>query len=345
LIDLHHPLLTVRRAPWFLPAVALALLVAFVIVFEICTRGYSVFIKPENLVNVLRQWSDRGVIAIGMTLVITLGGIDLSVGSLAALLGGIGIYLMNRSMAHEVPELAAVAIAFVVMLCGGAAAGAINGLLITRGRIAPFMATLGGLAAYRSLATVLVEGGEYRSSSAHYFNLLGAGGIPIPGTNIAPRAPEPIPLLIPWPVLIFALVAFIGWIILNRARLGRYILAVGANEQAAIYSGVNTRRVQCIAYILLGFCTGIGAMILSSRLNSISSSQSGQLYELDVIAAVVIGGTRLRGGAGTIAGTIIGILILGVLGNMLNLLQVSIHWQNAVKGAIIVAAALLQRAE
>jgi ribose transport system permease protein len=327
------------------PAVALALLIAFVITYEFSTRGFSVFIKPENLLNVLRQWSDRGIIAIGMTLVITLGGIDLSVGSLAALLGGVGILLMNRAIGNEVGEGVSVALAFMTILTAGTAAGALSGLLVTYGRIAPFMATLGGLAAYRSLATVFVDGGEYRSQSPHWFSVLGGGGIPIPGTNIAPRAPEPIPLLIPWPVLLFIVVTLIGWLVLNRSLLGRYILAVGANPRAAIYSGVNVNKVKLLTYTMLGLCTAIGAIIMASRGNSVSSSQSGALYELDVIAAVVIGGTRLRGGAGTIAGTVIGILILGVLGNMLNLLQVSTYWQGAVKGGIIVAAALLQRAE
>jgi ribose transport system permease protein len=329
---------------WTVPASALLALVLFTIVFEVATKGESILIKPENLLNILRQVSFVGIIAMGMTLVITLGGIDLSVGSLVAFLGGVGILLLNRMMAGST-EWVAVALSFGLMIIAGTFAGVINGLLIAKGRLAPFIATLGGLAAYRSLAMALVAGGEYRADSMVLFGKVGAGGIPIPGTNIAPNAPAPIPLLFPWPVLIFAAVAVGSWILLNRTRLGRYIVAIGSNERSAVYSAVKVDRVKIITYALLGLCTGISAMLVASRLSSISSSSSGTLYELDVIAAVVIGGTRMRGGSGTIAGTIIGVLILGVIQNMLNLLQVSVYLQGLVKGLVIIGAVLLQRTE
>lgn len=334
-----------RLPVWFVPAVALVVLVAFTILYERHSTGQSTFIKPENLLNILRQWSFVGIIALGMTLVITLGGIDLSVGSLAAFAGGAGVVVMNGLMAAGTGELISVLVAFLVMILLGLAAGAINGVLVTLGRLAPFIATLGGLAAYRSLALAMAEGGEYRSSSTHWFSRIGTGGIPIPGTNIAPRAPEPIPLLFPWPVVIFILLGIVVWIVFNRTRLGRYIVAIGANEVAAKYSGIAVQRVKLLTYSLLGLLTGVSAMLLASRLNSVSSSGTGLLYELDVIASVVIGGTRMRGGSGTIIGTVIGVLILGVIGNMLNLLQVSVYLQGLVKGVIIVAAVLLQRAE
>ena len=329
---------------WTVPASALLALVLFTIVFELATKGESILIKPENLLNILRQVSFVGIIAMGMTLVITLGGIDLSVGSLVAFLGGVGILLLNRLVAGNTSEGLAVVLSFGLMILAGTFAGVINGLLIAKGRLAPFIATLGGLAAYRSLAMALVAGGEYRADSM-LFGKLGAGGIPIPGTNMAPNAPSPIPLLFPWPVLIFAAVAFTAWILLNRTRLGRYIVAIGSNERSAVYSAVRVDRVKIVTYGLLGFCSGISAMLVASRLSSISSSSSGTLYELDVIAAVVIGGTRMRGGSGTIAGTIIGVLILGVIQNMLNLLQVSVYLQGLVKGLVIIGAVLLQRTE
>jgi ribose transport system permease protein len=330
---------------WWVPAAALAALITFTIVYELATKGESILIRPENLFNILRQVSFVGIIAMGMTLVITLGGIDLSVGSLVALLGGIGILLMNSLMTGRTGEGVAVAAGFAVILIGGTAAGVLNGLLVSKGRLAPFIATLGGLAAYRSLAMALVAGGEYRSQSTELFSALGAGGIPIPGTNIAPRAPEPVPLLFPWPVLIFAVVAVIAWIVLNRTRLGRYIVAIGSNERSAIYSAVKVDRVKIATYSILGLCTGIAALLVASRLSSVSSSSSGTLYELDVIAAVVIGGTRMRGGSGTIVGTVIGVLMLGVIQNMLNLLQVSVYLQGLVKGLVIIGAVLLQRSE
>ena len=330
---------------WIVPAIALVGLVAFTIIYEIATKGESILIKPENLLNILRQVSFVGIIAMGMTLVITLGGIDLSVGSLVAFLGGIGILFMNAVLSRGASEPVAVLGAFALILVGGVVAGFINGLLVSKGKLAPFIATLGGLAAYRSLSMALVAGGEYRSEGSGLFGRLGAGGIAIPGTNIAPNAPSPVPLLFPWPVLIFAIVAFVAWMILNWTRLGRYIVAIGSNERSAIYSAIEVDRVKILTYSLLGLCTGIASLLVASRLASISSSSSGTLYELDVIAAVVIGGTRMRGGAGTIAGTVIGVLILGVIQNMLNLLQVSVYLQGLVKGLVIIGAVLLQRSE
>jgi ribose transport system permease protein len=281
----------------------------------------------------------------GMTLVITLGGIDLSVGSLVAFLGGVGILLLNALLARGTVEWVAVLASFAAIIAGGTVAGMINGVLVSKGRLAPFIATLGGLAAYRSLSMALVAGGEYRSEGTGLFGAIGAGGIAIPGSNIAPNAPSPVPLLFPWPVLIFAVVAVMAWIILNWTRLGRYIIAIGSNERSAIYSAIDVDRIKILTYSLLGLCTGIAALLVASRLSSISSSSSGTLYELDVIAAVVIGGTRMRGGAGTIVGTVIGVLILGVIQNMLNLLQVSVYLQGLVKGLVIIGAVLLQRTE
>jgi len=330
---------------WIVPAIALVGLVAFTIIYEIATKGESILIKPENLLNILRQVSFVGIIAMGMTLVITLGGIDLSVGSLVAFLGGIGILFLNAVLSSGASEPVAVLGAFALIIVGGVVAGFINGLLVSKGKLAPFIATLGGLAAYRSLSMALVAGGEYRSEGSGLFGRLGAGGIAIPGTNIAPNAPSPVPLLFPWPVLIFAIVAFVAWMILNWTRLGRYIVAIGSNERSAIYSAIEVDRVKILTYSLLGLCTGIASLLVASRLASISSSSSGTLYELDVIAAVVIGGTRMRGGAGTIAGTVIGVLILGVIQNMLNLLQVSVYLQGLVKGLVIIGAVLLQRSE
>lgn len=328
--------------PWLVPLAALLLLVALVVGHELATRGHSTFLRPENLLNILRQWSVVGILAVGMTFVITLGGIDLSVGSLLAFLGGLGILAMNAAPGSE---LAGVLLGFATMLAAGVAAGLLHGLLVTRGGVAPFIATLGGLAAYRSAALAMVDGGEYRSQSPTLFAALGNGGIPIPGTNVAPRAPEPIPLLAPWAVILFAAVALIGWFVLNRTRLGRYVVAIGCNERAARYAAVSVTKVKIATYALLGGLTGVGAMLQASRMNSISSSGTGVLVELDVIAAVVIGGTKMRGGSGTIVGTVVGVLILGVIGNMLTLLQVSPYLQGLVKGSIIVGAVLLQRAE
>lgn len=330
---------------WTAPLVALVLLVGFTVVYEYATKQRSDFIKGENLLNVMRQWSFVGIIAVGMTFVVILGGIDLSVGSLVALAGGLGLILMNRMIEGGGGEGLAVIAAFGAIVLVGTAAGTLNGVLVTRGRIAPFIATLGGLAAFRSIALALADGGEFRSRSIELFGAVGQGGIPIPFTNVAPRAPEPIPLLLPWPVLVLVVVAILGHLLLVRTRYGRYVRAIGGNERAAIYSAIPVARVKLLTYALLGFLCGVAGLLLASRMNSVSSAQTGLLYELDVIAAVVIGGTRMRGGAGTILGTMIGVAILGVIGNMLNLLQVSVYLQGLVKGAVIVLAVLAQRAE
>lgn len=336
----------IRRLPsWFGPLLALVLLIAVTIVFELATKGRSDFVSPENLMNIARQWSFVGIIAIGMTFVILLGGIDLSVGSLVAFLGGLGVVVMNALIESGSGDISAVLVGFAAILVVGGLAGLLNGLLVTIGRLAPFVATLGGLAAYRSLALAMADGGEFRSESAGAFAAIGTGGIPIPFTNIAPRAPEPIPLLFPWPVLIFIAAAIVASVTLRYTRFGRHILAIGSNAATARLCGVPVRRVKAITYALLGLATGLAALLLASRMNSVSSSGTGILYELDVIAAVVIGGTSMRGGRGTILGTVIGVFILGVVGNMLNLLQVSPYLQGLVKGIIIIAAVLIQRSD
>lgn len=371
---------------WFAPLIALAVLIVFTVAFEFFTKGESNFLKAQNLFNISRQISFIGIIAIGMTFVIILGGIDLSVGSLVAFVGGIGVLTLNSVITAEnvlsahaaaeaareaggfVPlsapgsveaffarvwssigldgnELMAVLIAMAVMLAAGALAGVLNGLLIAKGKLAPFIATLGGLAAFRSLAQAMADGGEYRSASPEMFGAVGQGGIAIPGTDIAPNVPETIPLLFPWPVVVFIVVVLIGYLLLNWTRYGRAVYAIGSNELAARYSAIRVERIKIITYTLIGFTCGIAGLLLSSRMNSVSSSGTGLLYELDVIAAVVIGGTRMRGGSGTIFGTVIGVLILGVISNMLNLLQVSPYLQGLVKGSIIIIAVLAQRAE
>ncbi len=328
---------------WTGALVALLLLMAVTVAIEYARSGTTAFISPENLINILRQWSFVGIIAIGMTFVIITGGIDLSVGSLLAFVGGLGILTLNALLANDVSEWLAVVVAGVVIIGSGTLAGLLNGLLIAKGRLAPFIATLGGLAAYRALAQTLADGGEFRSQSFNLFPLLGSGGIPVPFTNVAPNAPLPVPLTIPWPVVIFLIMAAAASIVLNRTRFGRYALATGSNERAAVYSAINVDRIKLATYSLVGACTGVAALLLASRMNSISSGQTGGLTELDAIAAVVIGGTRMSGGSGSIGGTVLGVLILGVAGNMLNMLGVNPYLQGLVKGLIIIAAVLVQR--
>ncbi len=329
------------RAPqWTGSLIALVVLMVGVTAYDLASAGTLVFLSPGNLINVLQNWSFVGLLAVGMTFVIIAGGIDLSVGSLVAFAGGFGIWAMNHVIASGRGEVAGVLIGYAVILAAGAGAGILNGVLVTKGRIAPFIATLGGLAAYRSLALALADGGEFRSASASLFGQIGSPSCGIP---LLLRNPYGTMYRLPWPVVIFLVVAALAWVVLNRTRYGRYVYAIGCNERAARYSAIRVDRVKIAAYTVLGGLTGLAALLNSSRMNSVGSGNTAAMWELDAIAAVVIGGTRMSGGAGSILGTVIGLLILGVIGNMLNLLQVSIHLQGLVKGLIIVAAVLIQR--
>ena len=356
------------------PLLALIVIIIVTAILERYLTGGSRFLTIENQLNILRQMSFVGIVALGMTFVIISGGIDLSVGSIVAFAGGLGIWTMNTALtastiikAHgraveremESPyspfrlwlaqtftnrgladsEPAAVWIAVVTVLLAGMLAGLINGLLIAKGKLAPFIATLGGFAAYRSLSLAMADGGEFRSSSSKLFPIMGTKGIEVPWVELGPNRV----MTLPWSVIIFFGLAIVLAVILNRTRYGRYVFAVGNNERAARYSAISVDRIKILTYTLIGATCGISALLLGSRMNSVASSTTGQQYELDAIAAVVIGGTRMTGGAGSIFGTVIGVLILGEIGNMLNFLQVSPYLQGLVKGVIIVAAVLVQR--
>jgi len=367
------------------PLLALAALVFVTYKAEIYFKGEQNFLKPENLINILKQWSFVGIVAIGMTIVIISGGIDLSVGALVAMAGGFGIWLMNTAinagkfisendaaikdyndnvamglnlpltlpwsgfrvgLAHFFQQLHmdgsnawGVFFAFTATILLATLAGWLGGVLIAKGRLAPFIATLGGLAIYRSIALSLADGGEFRSAGGTAFSAIGTGGINLPHFELRPG----VPLQLPWPVIIFVLIAIFAAYLLNKTRFGRYVYAIGSNERAAVYSAVRVDRIKIYVYTLMGALCGIAALLLGSRMNSIASSSTGNLYELDAIAAVVIGGTHLGGGRGTIRGTVVGVLILGVISNMLGILNVSPYLQGTVKGSIIIAAALLQQ--
>ncbi len=297
-------------------------LIALAVLFIISAITSPYFLKTRNLLNILRQVSYTGIIGLGMTFVIIGGGIDLSVGSMTALIGGLTILVLNSAGGG----VGAIVLAILVAVLIGAAVGAANGIVITKARVAPFIVTLGTMAIFRSLTLYISGAGEFRSTSNIYPEL-GMGSF----------------LEIPIPVWIFGILAFVSWLILNHTRYGRYICAVGSNEKVADYSAINVNRVKFISYIIVGIATAITAVLLSSRLNSISSSNAGVNYEMDAIAAVIIGGTAMSGGSGTIIGTVIGAIILGIVNNMLNMLGVSPYLQGTVKGLVIIGAVLIQR--
>ena len=289
----------------------------------------SDFASIDNAMNVLTRTAFIGIIAVGMCFVIISGGIDLSVGSMAALIAGLVILLMNALGGWGAPSVLVVAIGIGFAVVLGALFGMAHGLLITRGRIEPFIVTLGTLGIYRAYLTYSSDGGAITLENAlsdtyspvYYTNLLG----------------------VPIPVWVFLLVAVAGGLILNRTAYGRYVQAIGSNEQVARYAAVNVDRIKVLTYTLLGMCVGIATLLYVPRLGS-ASPTTGLLWELEAIAAVIVGGTALKGGSGSIVGTVTGAVLLSVISNILNLTSIiSVYLNAAVQGFVIIAVAFMQR--
>jgi ribose/xylose/arabinose/galactoside ABC-type transport system permease subunit len=276
------------------------------------------FLTVSNLSNVLEQTSINAVIAVGMTFVILSGGIDLSVGSLVALSG----VALAGALRAGVP----LPMALLAGLATGAAAGLANGLLITRGKLPPFIATLGMMSVARGL-TLFVTDGRPISGFEAGFRSLATGRV----------------LGVPASVLLAAALYLAAHLVLTRTRFGLYVYAIGGNEEATRLSGVGVRFHKTMVYVLAGLMSAVASVILTARLNS-AQPIAGMMYELDAIAATVIGGTSLLGGSGTIGGTLIGALIMGVLRNGLNLLGISSFLQQVVIGLVIIAAVLVDSA-
>jgi ribose transport system permease protein len=313
----------------------IALLILFAV--NIATRGGS-FLQVENLRNLISQNAAVGVIAIGMTLVIIAGGIDLSVGSLTAMCGAAVILLVNNLAHSGMSPNMAILLAGVGAVLIGAAAGLINGVVIAYGRVAAFIVTLAGLAGFRSIALVLGNGGEIRSE-VPALQEFGFGGVAIPFVKDA--AGNPVQFY--WSAIVFIVIAVAAGFVLNKTRFGRYIIAVGANERAANYSGINTQTVRLAVFTILGSLVGLASMLVGARMNSIGTGSAGLYYELDAIAAVVIGGTSLRGGKGRIWGTVVGVLLLTLISNMITAYRIDTNWQGLVRGIVILVAVLMQR--
>ncbi len=314
-------------------------ILTFLLLFLLSAVIYpDVFLKPENLRNLISQSAPIGVVALGMTLVIMTGGIDLSVGSLLALSAALGLESLNFVIRQGYSEAFGVLTAVTVCLLGGGALGAFNGLLVGYFKIPPFMATLAGLVGFRSFALALADGGEIRSASHTLFPAIAHGGINLPFLSTTAGAP----LVIGWNIFVLIALTFVVDILVRHTVLGRWASAVGGNEESALYSGVPVKGTKWAAYTLLGLLTGVGAILLASRMNSVSTSDMGRLYELDAIAGVVLGGTPLSGGYGRVWGTLVGVLLMALITNLLILSNVSVYWQGAVKGAIILMAVASQ---
>lgn len=303
-----------------------ASLIALALLFTVSSVLSPYFLQVQNILNILRQISYTGMIALGQTFVIISGGIDLSVGSLTAFNASVGILFLNYLMKIFNNEFIAMAGGIIAALVMGFLSGSLNGILITRGRIAPFIVTLGSMAIFRSLALFVGSAGEIRSVSGFY-GTFGMNSI----------------LFLPVPVFIMLLLTAVLSIILNSTRYGRYLCAVGSSARVAMFSAINVDRIKFMAYTISGVLVSISAIMLSSRFNAVSTSNMGMGFELDAIAAVIIGGTPLTGGRGTIWGTIMGAIILGIINNMLNMLGVSPYLQGTVKGLVIIGAVYIQR--
>jgi ribose transport system permease protein len=279
------------------------------------------FTSVDNLMTILRLASVIGVVAVGMTFVITGGGIDLSVGAVLALASVWATTTGTQAMADDIGWIAMAFAALVV----GTACGVINGVLIAYGNVVAFIATLAMLASARGLAEIIADRKTQIIQNQGFLDLFRSE-----------------PLGVPFIVIVFGLVALGGWFLLNRTTFGRRTFAVGGNPEAARLAGIKVQRHTVYLYALLGLCAGIAAVMLMSRTTT-GSSTHGFLYELDAIAAVVIGGTLLSGGRGTVTGTIFGVLIFTVLTNVFTLNNLSTSAQAVAKGVIIVVAVMLQQ--
>jgi ribose transport system permease protein len=290
-------------------------LLALVIVLWLSTPHFLTF---SNLLNVAQQTSINAIIAVGMTFVIISAGIDLSVGSVMAFSGVVLASALQAGMPLALAIATGVGVGF---FCG-----LVNGLLITYGRLPPFISTLGMMSVTRGAALLYTQGRPI-SGFSEPFRFLATGEI----------------FHIPAPVMIMIAVYLLAHFLLTHTKLGRYTYAIGGNEEAAVLSGVNVKFHKTMVYGLCGLLSGLAAIILTARLNS-AQPIAGIMYELDAIAATVIGGTSLMGGEGTIVGTLIGAFIMGVLRNGLNLLGVSSFIQQIVIGAVIILAVLIDMA-
>ena len=297
----------------------MGMLWALIVICVIAAIISPQFLKASNIVNVIRLVSINGIIAMGMTFVVLTGGVDLSVGAI------VGVVAVSVAMLFQrnVP----IALAVAVGLAIGAVLGAINGLGVTKGKLAPFIMTLGSLTALQGVSLYMANGSpqNWRDTGID-FKFLGQGTL----------------LGIPVPVYIFSAVFLISLYVLKYTEFGRNVYAVGDSREAARLSGINTKKVEALCFVITGFLSALSSIILISRL-SVGEPTAGDGYELDALAMVYIGGCSTSGGSGSVVGTLIGAILLSVISNVLNLLGVSPFIQKVVKGLIIIGAVLLEK--
>ena len=294
-------------------------LIALFLLIAVVSSLNPNFFNIDNFLNIFRQTSINAIIAIGMTFVIFIAGIDLSAGSALALSGAVAASLISKDVS--------VYIVVPLILCFGAGLGLVNGALVAFGKVQAFMATLIMMLMLRGLTMIYTNGRPITtgfSDNADTFSSIGTGfiwGIPVP-------------------VWLMLLLFGIGWYVLSQTRIGRYIYALGGNESATALSGININRVKLFVFAVSGLLAALAGLIVTARLGS-AQPTAGSGYELDAIAAVVVGGTSLMGGKGRIFGTLIGALIIGFLSNALNLLNIDSYYQLVAKALVILAAVIL----
>lgn len=293
---------------------------SFLVLVVIATAINHSFLSWTNLSTLMLQSSIKGIIALGMALVIISGQIDLSVGSQAALIAGLGVVVLNKT------ESAFIMLLFCMIF--GIVLGTINGVITTKGKMAPFIVTLATMSAYRSIIVQLGQGGPFNVNMKILmsFRKIAAGktlGIP----NLA---------------IIFIIITIVMALLVKYTKFGRYVYAVGSNENAAFLTGINVDRIKTLCFTITGFLTGISSFLLASRLTSITAANVGNAFEMDAIAAVAIGGTAMNGGRGKIFGTFLGAVMLQMIEGILIAARIPPFLSGLVKGIIIVLAVIFQ---
>ncbi|HEV3087004.1 MAG TPA: ABC transporter permease [Candidatus Elarobacter sp.] len=305
--------------------------VGFLILLKVIdVLAHGNFLEPGNITNVLRQITVNAIMGVGQTFVIITAGIDLSVGSLIALAG---VVMAQISNALPFGGPGNFIVTLLVGLAVGCAAGYVNAVPVVRLNLPPFITTLAMMQMARGLAFILAHGQPIPLTNSTPFDWLGTGYL-FPGIFGLPG--------IPYAVLVMAVVVVVFMIILGRTAYGRYVLALGGNEEAARLAGIDTGRVKTLVYVISGGCAALAGLLLISRFGS-GAPQNGTGYELQAIAAVVVGGTSLMGGRGSVVGTFFGALLIGVLNNVMNLLHVESYTQLIVLGAVILLAVVLDQ--
>ncbi len=292
---------------------------AILMIIAVCVNPN--FLSWINITNQFRQAAVIGICAMGMSLVISAGMIDLSTGSAVALISGLSIAVLNKT--------GSIFTCILFCLAAGVAVGLINGLLVTKGRIAPFIVTLATMSAWRSVINQLGQGGPFTVDRALYdsFRKIAAGLLPF---------------RIPYLMVFFIIITVITGVLMKRTKFGTYVYAVGSNTQAARLSGINVDRVKTLIFVYAGLMYGIASLLLASRLTSIQAASAGSSYEMNAIAAVAIGGTKMDGGKGKIIGTFLGALMLQIINTVLIMANVPPFLNGLVQGIIIIVAVFVQ---